>query len=385
MYKWVKEAIGRKEDSKSEDYHAVSSTAKAKTFNILVIDSGRQQHNWYSEFQGATTHTGQPIVVEQGSWEDIRLTAFECESSIPLSLVLGPSRFPLEHTPQAKARPFSPHLVLVRNETRQLGANDFRHILFGFMYAGIPAINSWESIYGHLERPVVFAELKKLQRKFGQEHFPLVSQAYFPSFQDVQYYMPFPCVVKVGHAHAGYGKILVKDHKQMEDVKSVLALANQYSTAERFVVATHDLRIQRIGNHMRAYKRTSVSGSWKTNTGTSMIEEIEMKPRYRFWAEEAAKMFGGMDIITVDVVVAEDGEEFILEVNGTASGLAPSRAEEDNHIIRDLVLQRISTLFPQDPSSSSTTTTSNSHLQLPLTAKQERELQEQQQETRETQ
>mmetsp|Transcript_28561 Transcript_28561/g.40138 ORF Transcript_28561/g.40138 Transcript_28561/m.40138 type:complete len:117 (+) Transcript_28561:2-352(+) len=116
-----------------------------------------------------------------------------------------------------------------------------------------------------------------------------------------------------------------------------------------------------------------------------MIEEIEMKPRYRFWAEEAAKMFGGMDIITVDVVVAEDGEEFILEVNGTASGLAPSRAEEDNHIIRDLVLQRISTLFPQDPSSSSTTTTSNSHLQLPLTAKQERELQEQQQETRETQ
>jgi len=156
--------------------------------------------------------------------------------------------------------------------------------------------------------------------------------------------MPFPCVVKVGHAHAGYGKILVKDHKQMEDVKSVLALANQYSTAERFVVATHDLRIQRIGNHMRAYKRTSVSGSWKTNTGTSMIEEIEMKPRYRFWAEEAAKMFGGMDIITVDVVVAEDGEEFILEVNGTASGLAPSRAEEDNHIIRDLVCAELCVL-----------------------------------------
>lgn len=93
---------------------------------------------------------------------------------------------------------------------------------------------------------------------------------------------------------------------------------------------------------VRAFKRVSMSGDWKTNTGTSIAEEIEVTPAFRRWVVEASKSFGGMDICTVDAIHnSEDGKDYILEMNGTSSGLFPDREIEDNECIRDLVLQRI--------------------------------------------
>lgn len=109
----------------------------------------------------------------------------------------------------------------------------------------------------------------------------------------------------------------------------------------------YDLRIQKIGaDHYRAYKRVSVSGTWKTNTGCSMLEEIEVSDKYKRWADEASTMFGGLDILTVDAIhdVASD-TEIILEVNGTSSGLGPDRADEDNVHIRDLVLFKMNAVI----------------------------------------
>jgi hypothetical protein len=53
-----------------------------------------------------------------------------------------------------------------------------------------------------------------------------------------------------------------------------------------------------------AFKRMSVSGNWKTNVGSSQIEEIPMTPAYKRWADEAATMLGGLDILTVDGMFA---------------------------------------------------------------------------------
>ena len=103
-----------------------------------------------------------------------------------------------------------------------------------------------------------------------------------------------------------------------------------------------DLRIQKIGPHLRVFRRTAMGGQWKTNTGCSVAEEIELTDEYRRWAEGAAQMFGGLDICTVDVLhEAESGREYILEVNGTSSGLAPDMAAEDNGHIRDLTVARM--------------------------------------------
>jgi len=78
----------------------------------------------------------------------------------------------------------------------------------------------------------------------------------------------------------------------IQDFKSVLAVADKYCTAEPFIDGKYDLRIQKIGNKYRAFKRISVSGTWKTNTQSSHVEVIPLTKKYKFWADEAANMFG---------------------------------------------------------------------------------------------
>jgi glutathione synthase/RimK-type ligase-like ATP-grasp enzyme len=102
--------------------------------------------------------------------------------------------------------------------------------------------------------------------------------------------------------------------------------------------------VQKIGGRIRAFKRLGVSGDWKTNTGSAMLEEFEPSAAQRAWAEHAASLFGqDLDILTVDTIVEEaTGKEWILEVNGTSSGLSPDTEAEDNIDIRDLVVSRMS-------------------------------------------
>lgn len=127
----------------------------------------------------------------------------------------------------------------------------------------------------------------------------------------------FPGVVKVGHAHAGMGKMIANDAHQFADFSSVLAMTNHYVTGEPFLEGEYDLRIQKIGSHYRAFKRYSVCGNWKTNTGSAskyignikkknflifcfiVIEQIEITDEYKFWVDEASKIFGGLDILAV--------------------------------------------------------------------------------------
>jgi len=154
----------------------------------------------------------------------------------------------------------------------------------------------------------------------------------------------FPAVVKVGHAHAGFGKMKIYDHHQFEDFSSVIALTNHYVTAEPFYEGVYDLRIQKIGNHYRAYKRTGFN-SWKTNTSTSMIEEIEITPQYKMWVDECSKIFGGLDILAVDAIHTKDGKEYILEMNDTSIGLGPDKEEEDMGYIRDLVIEKMKKIY----------------------------------------
>ena len=105
----------------------------------------------------------------------------------------------------------------------------------------------------------------------------MIPTCYFSSYKNMMYGGTFPCVVKIGSAHAGMGKMIIEDHHKMEDFRSVLAMTEgKYCTAEEFVAEPlYDLRIQRIGPHIRTFRRVSASGSWKTNTGTSMLEHVE--------------------------------------------------------------------------------------------------------------
>jgi hypothetical protein len=285
---------------------------------------------------GLTLRNGRPVHLIHSQWQDF--TVSSDASSGTLRVYVDINKGPCKGV-------HKPDFLLIRAEVRALGSHDFRNSLFAFMYGNIPSINSLHSVYCFLERPVVQAELNRLRVLHGSERFPVVRQSFFGDHRHMIYGDRFPAVVKAGHAHAGYGKMKVEDHHMMEDVRSLLSLNSDYVTVEPFIEGSYDLRIQKIGSHFRAFKRTSLGGSWKTNVGSSVIDEIPVSEKYLFWITEASRMFGGLDICTVDAIYDTDKNvEYIMEVNGCSSGFSPQTLSEDNLLVRDLVLNRMNEL-----------------------------------------
>ena len=65
----------------------------------------------------------------------------------------------------------------------------------------------------------------------------------------------------------------ILDHHQMSDFRSVLQMMpNEHCFAEPFIDGQRDLRIQKIGKHIRAFQRQGISGDWKTNTGSAIMD-----------------------------------------------------------------------------------------------------------------
>lgn len=316
--------------------------------NVLVIDSYNHKGavNWQAIFATVRVPApggARPIKVVQCGWDEFHVMADGPHSKSPciVSAMLRRSAGPGGQQP--KIVTIKPDFVLVRNEVTGNLAH-WKNKLFGLMYANVPGLNSLSSVYSFCERAVVQAELNRISRENG-DRFRLVPQSYFASAASFFYGNKFPAVVKLGSHHAGFGKMKIMNYKDMEDFKSVLAVTPKYCFAEPFVEGKYDLRIQKIGSHYRAFKRVSISGTWKTNTQSSHAEPVELTPEYKFWADEAAKMFGGLDIVTVDAIHnVKDGKEYIMEVNGTSSGLLPTVSAQDNAHIRDLVVQKLAAL-----------------------------------------
>eukprot|EP00418_Pyrodinium_bahamense_P041329 CAMPEP_0179200490 /NCGR_PEP_ID=MMETSP0796-20121207/99778_1 /TAXON_ID=73915 /ORGANISM="Pyrodinium bahamense, Strain pbaha01" /LENGTH=341 /DNA_ID=CAMNT_0020905045 /DNA_START=78 /DNA_END=1103 /DNA_ORIENTATION=- len=301
---------------------------------LLVIQD--DDYDWPALLRGAQLSDGRGIRVIQTGWNAINVhvstysTAGLC---VDVKRLAKTASAPETSTSVRLPMTVKPDFVLVRNEVKT-PSFDGRNLLNGLLFADLPAINSLQSLAGQLQR---------LQRCLGAEVFPVVPQHFASSSACLMYGYTFPAVVKVGSAHAGAGKMRIVDHHQMSDFRSILQMMPaEHCTVEPFIQGQADLRIQKIGSHHRAFRRRGISGEWKTNTGTSIMDEIECNDRYRRWADAAAEMLGGLDILTVDAIVEEGTEkEFILEVNGTSSGLHPDCAMEDNGHIKELLLERM--------------------------------------------
>uniref|UniRef100_A0ACB8EHX0 Synapsin-2 n=1 Tax=Sphaerodactylus townsendi TaxID=933632 RepID=A0ACB8EHX0_9SAUR len=62
---------------------------------------------------------------------------------------------------------------------------DFRNLIIGMHYAGIPSVNSLESIYNFCDKPWVFAQLVSVYRTLGPEKFPLIEQTFYPNHKEM--------------------------------------------------------------------------------------------------------------------------------------------------------------------------------------------------------
>ncbi|XP_050533365.1 synapsin [Daktulosphaira vitifoliae] len=331
------DAAKEKASSISNDIKYAAATRRQQRVNkdrlltLLVVDD--ENLDWSRYFRGKRFFGDFEIQVEQANIKELTVTA-NAEKGCTVSMtVVSPSGSKV-------VRSFKPDFFLCRQSVRDAD-KDYRNVLLGLNIGGVPSINSLTSLYNFQDKPWVYGQLVQLQKKLGKENFPLIDQTFYPSSGEMSVASQLPVVLKIGHAHGGVGKIKVDSNSDFQDVTSIISVASTYCTTEPFIDSKYDLHLTKIGSHYRALMRKSITGNWKSCVGSAMLEETEVLERYKFWLDAVAELFGGLDILALEVVVSKEGIEQIIGVNDSALSLLGNQQEEDRRHIFDLVIERL--------------------------------------------
>ncbi|KAG0418833.1 hypothetical protein HPB47_004559 [Ixodes persulcatus] len=269
--------------------------AKDRHLTLLVVDDART--DWAKYFQGRKLHGNWDVRVEQAEFGDLTLWAnTESGTTVSMGAVRQGTKV---------VRSFRPDFVLVRQHVRDAG-RDYRPLLLGLHFGGVRTVNSLHSLYNFQDKPWVFTQLQSLQRRLGRENFPLVEQSFFPNHTEMLTANKFPCVVKVGHAHGGLGKMKVENNQDFQEVASVVALTGSYCVVEPLVDTRCDLHVQKIGTSYKAFVCVRAP--------LGRLLQVPMTERYKQWVDAVSELFGGLDICAVEAIQGKDGREYITEV-----------------------------------------------------------------------
>uniref|UniRef100_A0ABI7ZHH2 Synapsin III n=1 Tax=Felis catus TaxID=9685 RepID=A0ABI7ZHH2_FELCA len=139
---------------------------------LLVIDDAHT--DWAKYFHGKKVNGEIEIRVEQAEFSELNLAAYVTGGCMVDMQVL--------RNGTKVVRSFKPDFILVRQHAYSMAlGEDYRSLVIGLQYGGLPAVNSLYSVYNFCSKPWVFSQLIKIFHSLGPEKFPLVEQTFFPN------------------------------------------------------------------------------------------------------------------------------------------------------------------------------------------------------------
>ncbi|KAL9644488.1 hypothetical protein ABK040_009353 [Willaertia magna] len=326
------------------------SSSDSEILNIVIFD-GNTGHDWKSIFTEYEKKINFKYRLIQCSWMETAITTFiepsknVDEKKETCLMKIAPVFDSLSDIRRPETITIKPNFLIIRNQCRALTEeSDKRDVLYGLMISDIPSINTLQSMYQCLERPIMYAGLRTIEKKLGSKKFPLIPFNYHSSYQQMIISPEMPCVVKVGHAHRGMGKMKVSDTTQWADLRTIIALNDTYSTCEPFIDVAYGIRIQKIGKNYRAFKKEMSGSGWKSHFGGSSLVEMELKDEHKLWVDECAKQFD-LDLCAVDALCDKNGKEYIIELNDSAIGFTTGFWVEDTRNVVELAIEKIKKIY----------------------------------------
>ncbi|KAE8281716.1 Synapsin-3 Synapsin III [Larimichthys crocea] len=139
---------------------------------LLVIDD--QHTDWAKYFRGKKLNGEYEIRVEQAEFSEINLASYvNSGCMVDMQVNKGGTKV---------VRSFKPDFVLIRQHAySMIPGEDFRNLVIGLHFGGVPSINSLFSIYNFCSKPWVFSQMIKLYHSLGPEKFPLNEQTFYPN------------------------------------------------------------------------------------------------------------------------------------------------------------------------------------------------------------
>ncbi|CAN2387179.1 Synapsin N-terminal [Pristimantis euphronides] len=150
---------------------------------LLVIDDAHT--DWPKYFRGKKVNMEYEIRVEQAEFSELNLASYvNGGCMVDMQVMRNGTKV---------VRSFKPDFVLIRQHAYSMTpGEDFRSLILGLQYGGVPSVNSLYSIHNFCSKPWVFSQLIKIFQSLGAEKFPLIEQSFFPNHKQMVSDTGFP-------------------------------------------------------------------------------------------------------------------------------------------------------------------------------------------------
>lgn len=170
----------------------------------------------------------------------------------------------------------------------------------------LPCVNSPQTLKIGFDRLSMLSVIKNLG--LPVINFNVVTKSTFLKNIKINY----PFVVKVGNYHGGFGKTLVENKKQWQDIQDLLFVTEDYITIEPFIDYVRDIRYLVINDKIWAMSRKGKY--WKANIDTIEYEQIKPKQDLVQMTKQL-QSFVKADILAIDILEEKSGKLHIVEYN----------------------------------------------------------------------